>query len=156
MTTICVRRTRWDRVCLGGSSGRETQSRTQRKHLFSMMQSTGTISPNTESSTSKLNWKQPDNIKQLLLFLANAITMEPVRDLSDLWKRRRDYCGISLISRAREVYERLIVTEKRLTDLFESKRRRIVKKYGSETRRRTNILDEIPLCGLKLSIGMRV
>ena len=28
--------------------------------------------------------KQPDNNKQLLLFLTNAITMEPVRDLSDL------------------------------------------------------------------------
>ena len=48
------------------------------------------------------------------------------------------------------------MTEKRLTDLFESKRRRIVKKYGNGTRRRNNILDEIPLCGLKLSIGMKV
>ena len=52
---LSVRRARRDRVCLGGSPGRETQSKTQRKHLFSMMQSTGTISPNTESSTRKLN-----------------------------------------------------------------------------------------------------
>lgn len=59
--------------------------------------------------------------------MISAVTIAPVRDLSDLSKQRRDICEKSLMSqRAGKVYERLIVIEKRLTDHFESKTRMVL------------------------------
>jgi len=66
-----------------------------------------TIEREDRETEKRVQPKQLDNIKQLLLLLTSAITMEPVRDLSDLSKQRRDFYETSLMSRrVREVYER--------------------------------------------------
>lgn len=108
------------------------------RRYFSQILKIGTTESEDVETEQGTQPKQADNIK-LLLFLTNAITSQrSVRSL----KNKGGFSVRSLMSRARDIYERLTVTEKRLTDPFVSKRR-IVLLSACRRDKKENVFKEL-------------